>query len=91
MQRVIRSVGVTGWINSSENTECTSITLGTINHHLGMRKTAKNFGNNYRALSRFVKKFSREEMGINKQFPTTSVRYVWNREIFTDSQEKSAG
>ena len=37
-----------------------------------IRKTAENFGNNYKTLSRYIKKFSDEEIKEDS-FPTTAL------------------
>ena len=52
-----------------------------------MRKTAESFGINYKTLSRYIKKFSDEEINIKDSFPTTTVGYTRNRQVFIDAQE----
>ena len=52
-----------------------------------MQKTAESFGINYKTLSRYIKKFSGEEINIEDSFPTTTVGYTRNRQVFTDAQE----
>ena len=52
-----------------------------------IRKTAESFGINYKALSRYRKKFSDKEIKGENSFPTTTVGYTRNRQVFTDAQE----
>ena len=52
-----------------------------------IKKTADSFGINYKALSRYIKKFSDKEIKGKDSFPKTTVRYTRNRQVFTDAQE----
>ena len=51
------------------------------------RKTAESFAINYKTLSRYRKKFSDEEIKREDSFPTTTMGYTRNRQVFTDAQE----
>ena len=52
-----------------------------------IRKTAESFGINYKTLSRYIKKFSDKEIKGEDSFPTTTVGYIRNRQVFTNAQE----
>ena len=51
-----------------------------------IRKTTESFGINYKTLSRYIKKFSEKEIQEDS-FPTTTVGYTRNRQVFTDARE----
>ena len=53
-----------------------------------IRKTAESLDINYKTLSRYIKKFSDEEIKGKDPFPTTTVGYAKNRQVFTDEQEQ---
>lgn len=54
-----------------------------------IRSVAKDFGINYRTLSRYCKKFTSEEINNSAvSRPSTKIGYQRNRQIFTDEQEE---